>query len=57
MIRSVFCQNIDDPLWLAYLDHFVDEVEEIYNAADDTINAVGEVQHEPLDLSIKLLSF
>ncbi|WP_085026144.1 hypothetical protein [Ensifer aridi] len=42
MVRSAFSQDIDDSMWLAYLDHFVDELEEVYDASGEAIDANDE---------------
>lgn len=42
MIRSAFSQDIKDHMWLAYLDHFVDELVEIYDATGPEIDQGDE---------------
>jgi hypothetical protein len=44
MVRSAFSQNVENPMWLAYLDHFVDELVEIY---DDTGPEIDESDEFP----------
>tara|TARA_R110002020_G_scaffold298211_1_gene514015 strand:+ start:9819 stop:11432 length:1614 start_codon:yes stop_codon:yes gene_type:complete len=42
MIRSAFSQNVENFMWLAYLDHFVDELVEIYDATGPDIDQSDE---------------
>lgn len=42
MVRSAFSQNIEDPMWLAYVDLFVDELEQIYEIREAGIDTTAE---------------
>lgn len=42
MVRSAFSQGIEDPMWLAYLDHFVDELEQVYDADEPETDNTAE---------------
>ncbi|WP_312366056.1 hypothetical protein [Ensifer sp.] len=42
MIRSAFSQDIKDHMWLAYLDHFVDELVGVYDATGPDIDQDDE---------------
>ncbi|CUX66071.1 membrane hypothetical protein [Agrobacterium tumefaciens str. Kerr 14] len=42
MIRSAFSQNVENHMWLPYLDHFIDELEQVYDLNGPDINIQAE---------------
>ncbi|MDL2403726.1 hypothetical protein [Rhizobium mayense] len=42
MVRSAFSQDVEDAMWLAYLDHFVDELAQVYDTGGSGIDNTAE---------------